>query len=172
MLLSDFKNTISSGKSYYILYKSFRYLWGEHFDPPKAALIQGYPITSLCNPFIFMGEHFQKLSNPLISFVIHEHIFMWKGENLICEKSVCADIKAGYLWTCQDIEWILNGYATGYRVDMKGYRLDMWNNLTQDRRLRAQGPSHCHCCYLDLNLCPRENQHVIVCPQRSCHVGL
>jgi hypothetical protein len=38
---------------------------------------------------------------------------------------------------------------------MKGYRLDMWDNLTQDRRRRAQGPIHCHssCCYLDLNLC-------------------
>ena len=38
---------------------------------------------------------------------------------------------------------------------MKGYLLDMWDNLTQDRRRRAQGPIHCHCCYLDLNHCPQ-----------------
>ncbi len=55
----------------------------------------------------------------------------------------------------KDVEGISYGYATRYRVDMKGYRLDMWDNLTQDRRRRAQGPIHCRssCCYLDLNLC-------------------
>ena len=107
-------------------------------------------------PLYLWGEHFQKSSNSLLSFVIHD-ISLCGNEKTgsADEKSECVDIKAGYLWICKNIEGISHGYATGYRVDMKGYRLDMWDNLTQDRRRRAQGPIHCHCCYLDLNLCPQ-----------------
>jgi hypothetical protein len=53
--------------------------------------------------------------------------------------SSMAGYDVGYLWICKDIHWTSHGYATGYRVDMKGYRLDMWDNLTQDRRGAGAG---------------------------------
>jgi hypothetical protein len=70
-----------------------------------------------------------------------------------------------------DIKRISHGYVAGYLVDMKYIAWICVDNLTHDRRRRAQGLIHCHSCCCDLNLCQREVQHVIGYPWKSMNIG-
>jgi hypothetical protein len=88
-------------------------IYGANILTPRKQHLSGViPFYPYAIPLYLWGEHFQKLLNSLLSFVIHD-ISLCGNEKTLCadEKSECVDIKAGYPWICKDIE--------GYLMDMQ-----------------------------------------------------
>jgi hypothetical protein len=91
MLMSDFKMEHPN--------KSFGNPLDIHgvniFEPPITALIPGYPLISLCNLFIFMGQTFL---HKTLSMVIHG--YPWnprKYLHILPSLFLCKDLEVGCL---------------------------------------------------------------------------
>jgi hypothetical protein len=84
---------------------------GEHFRPPKKALIWGYPLCILGKIHIFGGEHFHKLLSTVVLRYLR-NIFN-EGQIILMfgYQSRIYLVITGY---GTDIQRIYNGYLKGY----------------------------------------------------------
>ena len=89
---------------------------GEHFDPPKTALILGYPILSLCNPFLSMGRTFSDCCwihcYPLSSMT---YLYVETRKPIVLTRNPNV--------------WILKQDISGYVRILKGYLMDMQQDI-------------------------------------------
>jgi len=133
------------------------------------------------------GEHFQKSFYPLLLFYIQENPNAYsQWETTYSYVRISKKDFYEYERIFVDIKRISHEYVWGYVVDIKEFLWIYLDNLTQDRWRRGQcpipvrGPATVIAAaliWLSVQRCPRgvysgwQPRHVIVCPQRSGHVG-